>query len=148
MLSEARLKFLKKMIILGPKTAILGPQFCRILVLGLIFGGRGARAPQGPLDPPLRQIDTDGQVIKLFTNKYRTPWLLPSDAHCCGKQIARFGPYKHRKSSYLYYWIVTKVIVNVVNVISKHKNNILPICVHGLKRFFPYWIKLKSRWRV
>ena len=35
--SEARLKFLKKMIILGPKTAILGPQFCRIL----------ARAPPG-----------------------------------------------------------------------------------------------------
>ena len=32
--SKARLKFLKKMIILGPKTAILGPQFCRILVLG------------------------------------------------------------------------------------------------------------------
>ena len=32
--SEALLKFLKKMIILGPKTAILGPQFCRILVLG------------------------------------------------------------------------------------------------------------------
>ena len=32
--SEARLKFLKTMIILGPKTAILGPQFCRILVLG------------------------------------------------------------------------------------------------------------------
>ena len=30
--SEVRLKFLKKMIILGPKTAILGPQFCRILV--------------------------------------------------------------------------------------------------------------------
>ena len=25
--SNARLKFLKKMIILGPKTAILGPQF-------------------------------------------------------------------------------------------------------------------------
>ena len=35
MLSEARLKFLKKKeIILGPKTAILGPQFCRILVQG------------------------------------------------------------------------------------------------------------------
>ena len=32
--SEARVKFLKKMIILGSKTAILGPQFCRILVLG------------------------------------------------------------------------------------------------------------------
>ena len=34
MLSKARLKFLKKMIILGSKTPILGPQFCRILVLG------------------------------------------------------------------------------------------------------------------
>ena len=38
MLSEARLKFLKKKeIILGPKTAILGHQFCRILVLGPHF---------------------------------------------------------------------------------------------------------------
>ena len=47
--SEVRLKFLKKMIILGPKTAILGPQFCRILVLGPHFWwSRGA----GPLGPP------------------------------------------------------------------------------------------------
>ena len=49
MLSEARLKFLKKMIILGPKTAILGPQFCRILVLGPHFwwsgGGLGRPGP-------------------------------------------------------------------------------------------------------
>ena len=37
MLSKARLKFLKKIFILGPKTAILGPQFCRILVLGPHF---------------------------------------------------------------------------------------------------------------
>ena len=37
------------MIILGPKTAILGPQFCRILVLGRHFGGQeGAWA----LPPP------------------------------------------------------------------------------------------------
>ena len=44
--SKARLKFLKKMIILGPKTAILGPQFCRILVLGPHFWwSGGARAP-------------------------------------------------------------------------------------------------------
>ena len=49
MLSEMRLKFLKKMIILGPKTAILGPQFCRILVLGPHFWwSEGA----GPLAPP------------------------------------------------------------------------------------------------
>ena len=46
--SEARLKFLKKMIILGPKTAILGPQFCRILVLGPHFWwSGGAWGPPG-----------------------------------------------------------------------------------------------------
>ena len=49
MLREARLKFLKKMIILGPKTAILGPQFCRILVLGPHFWWSGGP----PLDLPL-----------------------------------------------------------------------------------------------
>ena len=45
---EARLKFLKKMIILGPKTANLGSQFW---CWGLIFGGQGG--PGAPLDPPL-----------------------------------------------------------------------------------------------
>ena len=45
--SKARLKILKKMIILGPKTAILGPQFCRILVLGPHFWWSG-----GALGPP------------------------------------------------------------------------------------------------
>ena len=49
--SKARLTFLKKMIILGPKTAILGPQFCRILVLGPHFwwsgGGPGPRTLPG-----------------------------------------------------------------------------------------------------
>ena len=49
--SEARLKILKKMIILGPKTAILEPQFCRILVLGPHFWWSGGPGP--PLDPPL-----------------------------------------------------------------------------------------------
>ena len=49
MQSEARLKCLKKMNILGPKTAILGPQVCRILVLGPHFWwSGGARA----LEPP------------------------------------------------------------------------------------------------
>ena len=43
--NEARLKFLKKMIILGPKTAILGPQFCRILVLGPHFWWSGGPGP-------------------------------------------------------------------------------------------------------
>ena len=42
------------MIILGPKTAILGPQFCRILVLGPHFWwSGGARPPGPPLDLPL-----------------------------------------------------------------------------------------------
>ena len=45
MRSEVRLKFLKKMIILGPKTAILGPQFCRILVLGPHFCWSGGPGP-------------------------------------------------------------------------------------------------------
>ena len=45
MLSEARQKFLKKMIILGPKTAILGHQFCRILVLGPHFWWSGGPGP-------------------------------------------------------------------------------------------------------
>ena len=48
MLSEARLKFLKKMIILGPKTGILGSQFCRILVLGPHFWWSGGPGPLGP----------------------------------------------------------------------------------------------------
>ena len=49
MQSEVRLKFLKKMIILGPKTAILGPQFCRIFCAGASFSVvRGV-----PLDLPL-----------------------------------------------------------------------------------------------
>ena len=63
MASEARLKFLKKMIILGPKTAILGPQFCRILVLGPHFwwsGGAWALGP--PLDLPL-VIESDFLMI-------------------------------------------------------------------------------------
>ena len=56
--SKARLKFLKKMIILGPKTAILGPQFCRILVLGPHFWwSGGGRAPGAPLDPPLSSCE-------------------------------------------------------------------------------------------
>ena len=46
--SEGRLKFLKKMIILGPKTAILGPQFCRILVLGPHFWWSGGAQAPGP----------------------------------------------------------------------------------------------------
>ena len=39
------------MIILGPKTAILWPQFCRILVLGPKFWWSGGARP--PPDPPL-----------------------------------------------------------------------------------------------
>ena len=47
--SKVRLKFLKKMIILGPKTAILGPQFCRILVLGPHFWWSGGPPGSTPV---------------------------------------------------------------------------------------------------
>ena len=46
--SEARLKFLKKMIILGPKTAILGLNFVEFWYWGLIFGGQGGPGPRPP----------------------------------------------------------------------------------------------------
>ena len=55
--SKARLKFWKEMIILGPKTAILGPQFCRILVLGPHFWWSGGPGPRGPPGPPLDFIE-------------------------------------------------------------------------------------------
>ena len=50
-----------------PKTAILGPQFCRILVLGPHFwwSGGGARAPRAPLDPPLSLL----AITKLPNNE-------------------------------------------------------------------------------
>ena len=55
MQSKARLKFFKKMIILGPKTVILGPQFCRILVLGPHFWWSGGLGPWATLDVPLQK---------------------------------------------------------------------------------------------
>ena len=63
MLSEARLKFLKKMIILEPKTAILGPQFCRSLVLGPHFWWSGeAQAPRAPWIHPCCPPHQNGKV--------------------------------------------------------------------------------------
>ena len=46
--SKVRLKFLKKMIILGPKTTILGLNFVEFWCWGLIFGGQGGSGPPGP----------------------------------------------------------------------------------------------------
>ena len=57
--SEARQKFLKKMIILGPKTAILGPQFCRILVLGPHFWWSGGLGPPGSTPAFSAQLKID-----------------------------------------------------------------------------------------
>ena len=49
MLREVRLKFLKKkMITLGPKTAILCLNFVEFWCWGLIFGGWGGRGPRAP----------------------------------------------------------------------------------------------------
>ena len=41
------LKMFLKFIIQEPKTAVLGPQFCRILVLGPHFLGLGRTCPPG-----------------------------------------------------------------------------------------------------
>ena len=52
------------MIILGPKTAILGPQFCRILVLGPHFWwSGGARAPPG--SAPDKSVDLTCMAVKI-----------------------------------------------------------------------------------
>ena len=46
--SEVRLKFLKKMIILGPKLPFWGLNFVEFWCWGLIFGGQGGGGPPGP----------------------------------------------------------------------------------------------------
>ena len=82
--SEARVKFLK-MIILGPKTAILGPQFCRILVLGPHFWWSGRPGPPGPpLDPPLKcQVFMYKYVLIHFcTFKKQLIWHANGDFLC------------------------------------------------------------------
>ena len=48
MLSEARLNFLKKMIILGLKLPFWGLNFVEFWCWGLIFGGQGGPRPPGP----------------------------------------------------------------------------------------------------
>ena len=61
-------KFLTKMIILGPKTAILGPQFCRILVLGPHFGWSGGW-PRPPGPPGSTSVIVDKSLIGWSTIK-------------------------------------------------------------------------------
>ena len=75
MLSKVRLKFLKKMIILGPKTAILAPQFCKILVLGPHFWWSGGPEPPGPPGstpafPRLKDRDGILQAIIKMHHRY------------------------------------------------------------------------------
>ena len=80
---EARLKFLKKMIILGPKTAILGPQFCRILVLGPHFWWPGGPwGPRGPLDPPLPLVQDKHTVYEFLIRE--------GNSHISGPRIQVF----------------------------------------------------------
>ena len=69
--SEARQKFLKKMIILGPKTAILGPQFCRILVLGPHFCWSGGPGPPGP--PWIRPCLSNQETLNYLKDTIQSP---------------------------------------------------------------------------
>ena len=64
-----------------PKTAILGPQFCRILVLGPHFWwSGGARAPGAPLDPPLKCLMNAKLYQMLFIIHDRKIYLLKGSA--------------------------------------------------------------------
>ena len=64
--SKVRLKFLKKMIILGPKLPFWGLNFVEFWCWGLIFGGHGGPGPPGsPLDPPLKNVLLDREVTIL-----------------------------------------------------------------------------------
>ena len=58
-----------------PKTAILGPQFCRILVLGPHFSVvRGGPGPWGPpLDPPLPNAGNDDSLGKSWLS-WKETW--------------------------------------------------------------------------
>ena len=73
------------MIILGPKTAILGPQFCRILVLGPHFWWSGDSGP--PLDPPLIRHLTLNTLD--FRRRKRGSFLLKEQA-CVRQSLAGF----------------------------------------------------------
>ena len=65
---EARLKYLKKMIILGPKTAILRPQFCRILVVGPQFGGQGGPGPHPCIHTPIMSFSLVRQTKHILNS--------------------------------------------------------------------------------
>ena len=56
-----------------PKTAILGPQFCRILVLGPHFWWSGG-GPGPPLDPPLNVlcVSLSGHTVSINRNTMRS----------------------------------------------------------------------------
>ena len=74
MLSEARLKYLKKKIILGPKTAILGPQLVEFWCWGHIFGVKGDLGPPGAI----MQNNELNRIIRAWENNHK---------HICREQI-------------------------------------------------------------
>ena len=81
MVSEARLKYLKKLIILGPKTAILGPQFCRILVLGPQFWWSGGPGSPGP--PRIHPWFSTTQSYEMITYQCLTFFrMIDSSLYC------------------------------------------------------------------
>ena len=74
--NKARVKFLKKMIILGPKTAFWGLNFVEFWCWGLIFGGRGGPGPQAPWIRPwiTKQCKCNISQDKLRFKEYETYW--------------------------------------------------------------------------
>ena len=94
MLSKARQKFLKKMIILGPKTAILVPQFCRILVLGPHFWWSGG-GPSGPLDPRVLYVSARVLNVANELRIYSSTW---GSSELCGNKSSESIRYHSRNN--------------------------------------------------
>ena len=63
--SEARLKFLKKLLFKGLKLPFWGLNFVEFWCWGLIFGGQGGQAP---LDLPLGLKTETGNILLHFQN--------------------------------------------------------------------------------
>ena len=112
MLSEVRLKFLKKMIILGPKTAILGPQFCRILVLGPHFWWSGGPGPPGP--PSGSTPAAVSCAITSHTSRHDCCY-----GCCCCQLLHQCQCHRHKLTSKLSAWISRDQTGKIFGILKK-----------------------------
>ena len=114
------------MIILGPKTAILGPRFCRILVLGPHFWWSGGGP--GPPGPPPWIRPWHGQSSEHHVALHCTVWLV-SPGHpatpnsVCGMRhvlfrylVPRVKPHSPTHVDQAVQYVQPTVMVNVIKL--------------------------------